>query len=303
VRGKALVRIVKRGLRIEAGVARRCDDVEEELAEEVLIVDVEREVEARRLDLHARGALEHPLRGEERRELARDTSEKRLLLPIALLVPLDLLPLREQIAADDLFPREDVRVPANELLVEPARDLVRVERTLLAPELGVDRYLEQKVAELVAEARGIVRIERGERLVRLFQQVRPERRVRLLAVPRASIRRAQALGDAHDGVERREVGERLEWREDEKARGSDVALGVGERRRPIRIEERDRVSDGVTPAEQRPVDGRVKSDRDGPERRERVAIEAARWNDVDAGGPAREDGGERRRATRTRGRG
>jgi len=63
------------------------------------------------------------------------------------------------------------------------------------------------------------------------------------------------------------------------------------------------MSGGVTPAEQRPVDGCVESDRDGAERRERVTVEAARWNDVDAGGPAREDGGERRRATRTRGRG
>jgi len=110
-----------------------------------------------------------------------------------------------------------VRVAANELLVQPARDLVRVERTLLTPKLGVDRYLEQKVAELVAEPRRIPGIERAERLVGLFQQVRTERRVRLLAVPRAAVRRAQALRDARDGVERGEVGERLEWREDEKA--------------------------------------------------------------------------------------
>jgi hypothetical protein len=211
--------------------------------------------------------------------------------------------LRQKIAADDLLPLEDVRVPANELLVQPARDLVRVERFLLTPELRVNRYLEEKIAELVAEARRVPGIERGERLVRLLEQVWPERRVRLLAVPRAAVRSAKPLGDAHDRVERGEIGERLERRENEKARLAVVALRLGKRRRAIGIEERDRVSGGITPAEQRPIDGCVERDRDRTERGERVPIEAARWNGVDAGGPAREDGGERRRATRTRGRG
>ena len=91
--GEAVVRLAERGLRIEAGVARRRDDVEQELAEEVLIVDVQRKVQTRRLDLHARGALEHPLRGEERRKLMRNTAQERLR-PVGLLLSLDPFPLR-----------------------------------------------------------------------------------------------------------------------------------------------------------------------------------------------------------------
>jgi len=73
-----------------------------------------------------------------------------------------------------------VRVAAYELLVQPPRDLVRVKRSLLTPELRVNRDLEQKIAELVAEACRIAGIESGERLVRLLEEVGPQRRVRLL---------------------------------------------------------------------------------------------------------------------------
>src|SRR5206468_3901639 len=130
-------------------------------------------VQTRRLDLHARGPLEHPLRGEERRQLRRDAAEERLA-PLALLITLDLLPLREEIATDDLLTSEHVRVPANQLLVQPPRDLVRVERSLLMPELRVNRDLEQEVTELIAEARRVAGIESGERLVCLLEKVRPQ---------------------------------------------------------------------------------------------------------------------------------
>jgi hypothetical protein len=303
MRGETIVRLTKRGLRIEAGGARRCDEVEQELAEELLIVDVERQVETRRLDFHARGALEHPLRCEKRWELRRNAAEQGLPLVVALLPTLDLLPLHEKIATDDLLSSEHVRMPANELLVQPARDLVRVEGSLLTPDLGVNRDLEQKIAELVAEPRWIAGIERGERFVGLLEQVRSQRRVRLFAIPRAAVWRAKPLGDAHDGVERGEVRKRLERREHEKMRFPEVALRVGERRRAIGIDQRDRVIGGVTRLEETPVDGAVESDGDGAQRRKRMPVEAARWDEVDAGGPPREDGGEGRRATRTRGRG
>ena len=65
----------------------------------------------------------------------------------------------------------------------------------------MQRDLQQEVPELVAEAIGIARIERGERLVRLLQEVRAQRRVGLLAVPRTTVRRAQPLGDAHHRID------------------------------------------------------------------------------------------------------
>ena len=300
MRSEALVGLAKRSLGVEAFVARRGDDVEQELAEEVLIVDVQREIQTWRLDLHARGSLEHALRGEERRKLARDASQERLRA-LALLVSLNLLPLREEIAADDLLALEHVRMAADELLVQAARDLVRVERSLLARELRVNRDLEEKVAKLVAKACGVARIKRGKRLVRLLEQVRPQRRVGLLAVPRAAVWRAESLGDAHHRVERCQIRERLERREDEEARAGGGAFRFDERGGAVGLEERDRVSGGVARTQDRPVDGTIQRDGDGAQRRERMPVEAARWDDIDSGGPALEDCGKRRRAIRTRG--
>src|SRR2546423_107135 len=76
VRGEAFVRVAERGLRVKPRITRRGHDVEEELAEEFLIIDVEREIEARRLELHARGPLEHALGREERGKLARDATQQ-----------------------------------------------------------------------------------------------------------------------------------------------------------------------------------------------------------------------------------
>jgi hypothetical protein len=127
--------------------------------------------------------------------------------------------------------------------------------------------------------------------------------VGLLAVPRAAVGRAQPFRDPHHRIERREIRERLERRENEKTRAPRVAFGIGERGRPFWVEQRRRMSGGIPRAQQLPIDGRIESDRDGAQRRERVAVESAGWDDVDAGGPALENSGERRRATRTRGQG
>jgi len=167
----------------------------------------------------------------------------------------------------------------------------------------VNRDLEQKIAELVTKPRGIAGIERGKGLVCLFEEVRPQRRVRLLAVPRAPVRCAESFGDAHHRVEGRQIGEGLERREDEKPRLRGVSLGVSERRRAVGLQKRDRMSGGVALAEQGPVEGSVERDRDRAQRRERIPVEAARWDEIDAGRPSLEQGGERRRATRTRGQG
>jgi len=154
VRREAFVRGTERGLRIEAGQARGADEVEEEVAEKVFVVDVERELETGRFELHACGALLHPLCRKQPRELARHAAEERLRGAL-FLIALDPLPLREQIASGDLLPLEDMRMPPDELLVELPRDLGGVEGALLTSELRVNGDLEEKIAELVAEARRI----------------------------------------------------------------------------------------------------------------------------------------------------
>ena len=80
---------------------------------------------------------------------------------------------------------EDVRVPAHELFVYGPGDLVEVPLALLLEEQREEEHLEEEVAELVEELRGIVR-ERGVGdLVRLLDRVRDDRASRLLAVPGA----------------------------------------------------------------------------------------------------------------------
>src|SRR5438876_12095916 len=105
-----------------------------------------------------------------------------------LLLALDALPLREKLATGrDLRSREHMRVAPDELFVQAARDLVRVERPLLPRELRVQRDLQEKVAKLVAETRRIARVESGGRLVVLVQQLRAQQQVRLLPVTVAPI--------------------------------------------------------------------------------------------------------------------
>jgi len=84
-------------------------------------------------------------------------------------------------------------------------------------ELRVDRDLEQEIAELLAQPLEITGIERLERFVRLFKEMRAQRRMGLLAVPRASVWRAQAIGEATDSGDRREIHVRIHRRKDDEA--------------------------------------------------------------------------------------
>ena len=222
-----------------------------------------------------------------------------------LLLALDALPLREKLATGrDLRSREHMGVAPDELFVQAARDVVRVERPLLPRELRVQRDLQKKVAQLVAETRRIARVESGERLVGLLQKVRAQRDVRLLAVPGAPVGCAKPFDDAQHRIDGREISEGLEWREEHKSRASTgIALGLADGARAVGLEERHRMRGGIARADKCPVGGGIEDDGDRAKGRERMPIEAARRDEIDAGGPALENGGERRRATRTRGRG
>src|SRR4029079_670313 len=80
---------------------------------------------------------------------------------------------------------EHAGMPADELLVDAARDLVEVALVLLLEEPREEEHLEEEVSQLVAQLRGIVG-ERGLRdLVRLLDGVRDDRARGLLAVPGA----------------------------------------------------------------------------------------------------------------------
>ena len=66
---------------------------------------------------------------------------------------------------------------------------------LRARQLGLEDDLQQQIAELLAQVVGRAAIDRVDHLVRLFDHVGTQRLQRLLAVPRASVRREQALHD------------------------------------------------------------------------------------------------------------
>src|SRR5206468_2801806 len=151
---------------------------------------------------------------------------------------------------------------ADELLVQLPRDRADVVRALLAAQLRVQRDLQQQISELVPLPRHVAGVERRERFVGLLEQMRPERRVGLLAVPGTTVRRAQPLGDPRDRRERGEIGERLEWRKHEEAGATELALGVSERAVALAftIQKRDGLVRGIARAEEAPIGDRVEHD-------------------------------------------
>ena len=81
----------------------------------------------------------------------------RLAALLALLA-LDTFPLREEIAAD-LRAGEDVRMAADELLVQPRGDVGDVKRAFLVRELCMQRDLQQQIPKLIAQTRQVTRVE------------------------------------------------------------------------------------------------------------------------------------------------
>src|SRR5436309_8149319 len=291
---EALIRLAKSGLRIEALLARRADEIEEQLAEKFGIVHVDRQIDTRRHHPHARRAFLQPLGREQRGEILRHPTQHALLAVRALrslgaLLTLDALPLAEQVAALDRNAVEDVRMTAHELLAQALRDVRDIEGTLFVGELRVDRDLEQEITELVAQPFEIAGVERFQRLVRLFEQMGTQRSVRLLAVPGATVGRTKPFGDATDRRNGREIDVGIDRREDDEAR-----VGRGER-----VERQgmlagvahcgQRMRGRVVLAQQREIGRRVEDEHDSAQRRKGMSIERARGDDLDAAGKTREE--------------
>jgi hypothetical protein len=115
--------------------------------------------------------------------------------PAPFLLGLDLLPAQpDRACAGRLGVAEDVRVPADELLVDPARDGLQPAVSLLGEEQGEEVDLEEQVAELVPELPGRAGDGGIGDLVCLLDRVRDDRPGRLLPVPGAIA--AQPLGEA-----------------------------------------------------------------------------------------------------------
>jgi hypothetical protein len=96
---------------------------------------------------------------------------------------------------------EHVRMPADELRVHGIRNRVEIAVPLLLEQEREEDNLEEEVAELVVELRGIVRERRVGHLVRLLDGVRDDRASSLLAIP--GTLGAQAPGQLAERVEGR----------------------------------------------------------------------------------------------------
>src|SRR5437764_10321962 len=94
----------------------------------------------------------------------------------------------------------------DQFLSYAAGDFVNRKVTLLFGDRRMKDHLEQQIAELFFEIRniaGLIGLLNGiESLVRLFEQVLCQRRIRLLAVPRAAARSSQASHYRDEFIER-----------------------------------------------------------------------------------------------------
>jgi hypothetical protein len=163
-------------LGVQARRARLHDEREQPVAERC---------PALRGDAELAGPPGHLVGERERGQCGRDPVKHRAA---ALLGGLQPVPVGlHLVGVGHVEPGEHVRVPVHELVHDPAGDVVdgeRVVRVLLG-DPGVEDHLEQQVAQLLAQVRAVLGVDRLERLVGLLEQVLRQRPVGLLAVPGA----------------------------------------------------------------------------------------------------------------------
>ncbi len=104
-------------------------------------------------------------------------------------------------AGSPALPLEDVRMTAHELVADRVDGVADREVAGFLADAGQEDGLEQEVAELFAQMRRLAAFDRLEHLVGLLEHEGPQRGVRLLAVPRAPIRRAQRAHDLDETLE------------------------------------------------------------------------------------------------------
>jgi hypothetical protein len=84
-----------------------------------------------------------------------------------------------------------MRMPKHQLIGDPIGDLIKVKSTFFTGHLCVQNDLEQNVTKFLEKSFVILVIDGVDQLIALFQQMRLERCVSLLAVPWATVGRPQ----------------------------------------------------------------------------------------------------------------
>ena len=204
---------------------------------------------------HARDRVPVPAQGRcalldlaaarQGRQRAGDPAEGvgALLAPLGALVGLDGLPVAEHLVdpiGGDVA--EHVRVASHDLSRDGPIDIGQVEFPLLGGELRVEDHLQEEVAQLLGEVGGRAVLDRVDRLVGLLEQVRAQREMGLLPIPRAAVGGAQPSADRRHAVRAREVVDRPQRRHEPVVGGKGrVVEGlegddriIGEPPKPVR---------------------------------------------------------------------
>ena len=120
-----------------------------------------------------------------------------------MLAALDLLPLILYLPRRFELPSiaENVRVPTNQLAGHLFQNVVNGEGPRAPGHVSVERDVREHIAELLREPVDIPGVYRFDEFVALFDQVRPQRFVRLLPVPGTATRIAKAFDYPHQVLE------------------------------------------------------------------------------------------------------
>ena len=172
-------------MRIRLGLGRRLTGLRErflKLAQLVLEIG-KRAGRVRVLEVDGGGAALELPGVEQRGKRLGDVVEDPLPF---LLLRLDLFPvLPDPARSARLDLAEDVRVPADELLLDPARDRLERASASLLQQQRQKVGLEEEIAKLVFELGVVAGEGRVRDLVGLFDRVRDDRAGRLLPIPGA----------------------------------------------------------------------------------------------------------------------
>jgi len=93
---------------------------------------------------------------------------------------------------------ENMRMPPDHLVMDGADHLGSGEAALFAGDLGMKNNLQKQVAHLIRKLGVVPAFEGFQNFVGFFDEIGSQRLMRLLAVPRAPVRRAQSGLNGHE---------------------------------------------------------------------------------------------------------
>ena len=118
----------------------------------------------------------------------------------------ELFPLRPDVVNGFGFAlAEDVGMAMDEFVDEPAADLIEIKGIALLPQLAVEDYLQEQVAEFLDHLFLVAGLNCVDEFVDFLDGAKAQAHVVLFAIPRATFRRAKRGHNLEDPLNRRLV--------------------------------------------------------------------------------------------------